>query len=93
MKFNPITNKLFSNDGNFIKQLYCPFKIEWDTLRVISDNRKRSCEICDRDILETENLTDSYIVSFIKNNPNACFKLNFNQENLEIIYKDVLEKN
>jgi hypothetical protein len=93
MKFNPITNKLFSDEGGFIKYLHCPFKVEWHTLRVNSDNGKRSCEICDRDILETENLSDSEILSIIKDNSHACLKLNFNQENLEIIYKDVLEKN
>jgi hypothetical protein len=89
MKFNPISNQLFSDDGKFIKKLYCPFKVEWNALRVNSDNRKRSCAICDKEIIDTENLTDSEIMSFMGNNPNACLKLNFNQENLEIVYKDV----
>lgn len=93
MKFNPITNELFSNEGTFIKHLHCPFKVEWDTLRLNSDNGKRSCEICDREILETEDLADIEILSFMKDNPYACLKLNFNQENLEIIYKDVFAKN
>ena len=30
MKFNPITNKLFSDDGGFIKKLRCICKIEID---------------------------------------------------------------
>jgi len=92
MKFNPITNELFSNEGNFIKQLHCPFKVEWDTLKVNSDNRNRSCSICDREIMDTQYLEDSEIISFIEDTPHACLKLNFNQENLEIVYKDVLEK-
>ncbi len=92
MKFNPITNKLFSDDGNFIKQLHCPYKVEWDTLEVNSYNGNRSCVICEREIIDTDHLKDSDILSFIKDNPSGCLKLNFNQENLEIVYKDVLEK-
>jgi len=92
MKFNPITNVLFSDDGKFIKELHCPFKVEWKTLRANSDIRNRSCTICDREIIDTENLADSEIMSFIGDDPNTCLKLNFNQENLEIVYKDVLEK-
>lgn len=92
MKFNPITNKLFSDDGDFIKHLHCPYKVEWDTLEGNSENGNRSCAICEREILDTYLLEDSEILSIIGDNPNACLKLNFNQENLEIVYKDVLEK-
>lgn len=92
MKFNPITNKLFSNNGRFIKQLHCPYKVEWDTLEGNSENSNRSCGICEREIIDTNHLNDSEILSFILNNPNTCLKLNFNQVNLEIVYKDVLEK-
>ena len=92
MKFNPITNKLFSNEGDFINQLHCPYKVEWDTLVGNSENGNRSCGICESEIIDTNHLEDSEIISFIGNNPNICLKLNFNQENLEIVYKDVLEK-
>ena len=92
MKFNPITSSLFTDDGRFIKQLHCPFKVEWRTLKDSSDNRNRSCSICEREIIDTEYLEDSEITSFIEDTPHACLKLNFNQENLEIVYKDVLEK-
>lgn len=92
MKFNPITNKLFSDDGDFIKHLHCPFKVEWETLESNSYNSNRNCGICEREIIDTNHLKDNEILSFIGDNPNACLKLNFNQENLEIVYKDVLEK-
>lgn len=92
MKFNPITNKLFSNDGGFIKKLHCPFKVEWETLNGNSENGNRSCGICDREIIDTNHLNDSEILSVIGDKPNACLKLNFNQINLEIVYRDVLEK-
>lgn len=92
MKFNPITNELFSNEGDFIKKLYCPFKVDWDTLNILSDKGNRSCKICDREIFDTENLLDYEILSIIGESPSACLKVNFNQENLEIVYQDVLEK-
>lgn len=92
MKFNPITSRLFSDDGRFIKQLHCPYKVEWNTLKGNSENGNRSCRICESEILDTYHLEDREILSFIGDNPNACLKLNFNQENLEIVYKDVLEK-
>jgi hypothetical protein len=92
MKFNPITNELFSNDGDFIKKLFCPFKVEWDRLNIISDKVNRSCKICDREIFDTANLLDYEIISIIGDSPSVCLKLNFNQENLEIVYQNVLEK-
>ncbi len=92
MKFNPISNELFSNDGHLIKKLHCPFKVEWDNLEVGSDKASRCCEICKKVIIDTVKLTDSEILSIVKDDPNTCLKLNFNQENLEIIFKDVLEK-
>jgi hypothetical protein len=92
MKFNPITNKLFCDDGGFIKKLHCPFKVEWESLIGNSENSNRRCGICERDIIDTNHLNDTEIQSIILDNPNTCLKLNFNQDNLQIVYKDVLEK-
>jgi hypothetical protein len=92
MKFNPITNKLFSDDGGFIKKLHCPFKVEWETLIGNSENSNRRCGICEREIIDTNHLNDTEIQFIILDNPNTCLKLNFNQGNLQIVYKDVLEK-
>lgn len=92
MKFNPISNDLFTNDGDFIKKLNCPLKIEWETLKGNFENSNRRCGICERDIIDTNHLNDSEIISIILDNPNTCLKLNFNQDNIAIIYKDVLEK-
>ncbi len=92
MKFNPISNELFSNDGHLIKKLHCPFKVEWETLIGNSENGNRRCGICEREIIDTNHLNDGEILSIILDNPNTCLKLNFNQDNIAIIYKDVLEK-
>ena len=85
MKFNPITKKLFSDDGQLIKKVNCPYKMQWDDLSPIDNeiNIKR-CSICDHNIIDTANLNDVQLLNLVRENPKTCFKINFNQQNLKI---------
>lgn len=83
MKFNPITNELFTDKGQYVKRLYCPYKVEWADMEKTSLSA-RKCSICKHDIIDTAFLTDEDLLKTVETNKNTCFKLNFYQHNLTI---------
>ncbi len=83
MKFDPITNELFTDKEQFVKRLYCPFKVEWADMEKTS-LRARNCGICNHDIIDTAFLTDEDLLKTVQTNKNTCFKLNLNQNNLTL---------
>ena len=86
MKFNPSTNEVFTDEGNLIKRLSCPYKIKWDALADVENTTKiRSCSICDHHIIDTAFLNDKELVSIMKINPDTCLKIDLNQSNIKII--------
>ncbi|NGX85394.1 hypothetical protein [Aequorivita sp. KMM 9714] len=68
MKFDPITKDVYTDKGEFVKTLNCPYKMSWDKLEVINSS-SRKCVNCDHLIIDTENLTDHNLLDIIKQNP------------------------
>ena len=51
MKFNPITQRLFTDDRCLIKRLHCPFKVDWRKLEPTpKDATARACDRCHHSI-------------------------------------------
>lgn len=89
MKFNPITMRLYTNSGIFLKKMECPLRINWNQLE--DNNRKtRKCNSCDRNIINTEFLSDKNLVELLKKNPNTCLKININQNNLSVVANEII---
>ncbi|NGX85290.1 hypothetical protein [Aequorivita sp. KMM 9714] len=84
MKFDPITKEVYTDKGEFVKTLNCPYKMSWDKLEVINSS-SRKCVNCDHLIIDTENLTDHNLLDIIKQNPQTCLKIDLNQQNIQII--------
>jgi hypothetical protein len=84
MKFDPIKKDVYTDDGEFIKQLNCPYKIRWDNLET-SNKIFRRCMNCDQLIVDTALLTDVEILSLMRKNPNSCLKISINQDNIKLI--------
>ncbi len=84
MKLDPITKKLFTDEGVFIKQLYCPYKIDWEQLAVTSANN-RTCTKCNHLIIDTAYVSDDALLQMLQQNPSTCLKIDFNQDNLTVI--------
>jgi hypothetical protein len=83
MLLDPITNKIFTAQGQFLKKLFCPYKISWESLQ--PSNGSRLCSKCDKTILDTKELTDDELLKILMKNPNTCLKINLDQSNLKII--------
>ncbi len=84
MKFNPITKQLYTDKDEFIKSLHCPFRVRWKSLD-LNNSYSKKCSNCDSLIIDTKLFTDKEIYNMVKLNPDTCFKIDLNQNNLEII--------
>jgi hypothetical protein len=83
MKFNPLTKKLYSNKGEFIKKLQCSYKINWNNLERQNDTT-RICSNCNHPIIDTSMHSDEELLALVNSNSETCLKIDLNQENLEV---------
>jgi hypothetical protein len=91
MIFNPITQTLFTNDGQFVKKLHCPYGVRWDGLVEAHGSPHRSCSVCQHPILDTATMADSELLSKLRSAPDTCLKVDLDQPNL-IVSHVVLPK-
>ena len=85
MKIKPSTKEIFTDAGAFVKRLYCPIHVKWKAMKKNGD-RSRICIECNKTIHDTDSLNDPYLAKLIKNDPQACLKVNLNQDNVKIIH-------
>lgn len=86
MKFDPIKKNLYTDTGELIKKLYCPYIMQWDNLiNKDEDNTMRQCSNCESNIVDTAFYNDEQLLSLIKKDKKTCLKVNLNQHNIQII--------
>jgi|TARA_B110000879_G_scaffold13840_1_gene17220 hypothetical protein len=85
MKINPSTKEIFTDTGEFIKRLHCPIHVKWNAMKKNGD-RSKICVKCNKTIYDTANLNDTDILKLIKNDPQACLRVNLNQDNVKIVH-------
>lgn len=83
MKFDPISESVFTDKDEFIKKLSCPYKINWENLEKAGPTQ-RKCSVCDHNIIDTELFTDNEILKMVNENPATCLKINLNQVNIKL---------
>lgn len=86
MKYNPITQELYTDAGNFLKQLHCPLAKRWEQLDPTSDVQAKTCSTCNKPVYDTSLFVDSELQDMLKNAPKTCLKLDLEQSNLTITY-------
>ena len=84
VQFNPISNTLFTDKGELIKELSCPLKKRWQELKAGSATPHRSCPECDKQVLDTSRLSDSEILEQVKKDPSTCLSVRAGQTNVSI---------
>lgn len=85
MKYNPLTNELFTDDGRLLKKLHCPFVQQWEAMTEAIPAYK-ICDRCSKAVHDTALLNEDKVQQLINNNAHACFKVDLNQDNLTITY-------
>ena len=89
MKFNPLTKDVYTDKGEFVKTMNCPYKMSWDNLET-TNSTMRKCANCDHLILDTEGITDEELLKIVRQNPETCLKIDLNQHNIKIVSNGIL---
>ena len=85
MIFKFATKELFSDKGVFIKKLHCPYHIKWQNLNNFKGTANRACNICDKTIYNSANMSDQQIVDLVTLDPKVCLKVGLNQSNVKTV--------
>ena len=87
MKFNPITNTLYTDKNKLIKKMHCPYpSLRWADLSSIDGSTDKSCAICEKNVVETQNMSDEVLLELMQEAPETCLKIDFNQNNIKIVH-------
>jgi len=86
MKYNPITQELYTDAEVFLKKLHCPLAKRWEQLDPTSSAQAKTCSTCNQPVYDTLLLEDSKLQEILKNAPETCLKVDLNQQNLTITY-------
>lgn len=92
--FNPLTKELFTDDGTYIKQLFCPLRKQWNDLETKgyegSDTaillKGKTCKECEKTVYDTSLLNENELQELFKNDPQTCLKIDINQPNLTLTH-------
>jgi len=84
MKFNPITQHLFTDNNQLIKKLNCPFNLNWKDLELTKSQCIKRCQLCNKEIIDTDNMTESYLLQRMKQSPALCLKVDLDQANITV---------
>ena len=84
--FDPVNRMLLDAQGRIVKHVNCPKLKSWHHLAATGDRRvaQRHCDSCDKAVLDTAHMTAEEIVSAVNDDPDVCFRIRLDQENIEI---------
>jgi hypothetical protein len=85
MKYNPLTNELFTDYGTMLKKLHCPLSQQWESMTKAIPTYK-VCSTCSKAVYDTALLNEDTIQELISNDAHACLKVDLNQQNITITY-------
>jgi Fe-S-cluster-containing dehydrogenase component len=89
MKFDPLSKHIYTDKGEFVKTMNCPYKMTWDNLE-ITNSTMRKCTNCDHLIVDTESISDEDLLKIVRQNPDTCLKIDLNQHNLKIVSNGII---
>ncbi len=75
MKYKPATKEIFTDEGKFIKNMNCPEKTEWETMKKGNCDLKRTCNICNKSVIDTEFLSDDEVLYLVEKDANTCLRI------------------
>lgn len=84
MKIDPTDSSLYTDSGQFLKTLACPYGKSWDAMNATSQGR-RICDTCSRVVHDTSSLSDNDLLSLLEHDPGACLMVSPRQSNCTLI--------
>ena len=71
---NIIDEKIFTQEGEYLKTIQCPKKISASDLEQ-KDEQTLYCNNCEKVIMDTEYLSEKELVNILKKNKDTCLKI------------------
>jgi len=75
MKFDTNSNTIYTDNGQFIKEMNCPKNVNWENLKITNNVIKRNCDVCNKAVFDTEFLTDEEVLFLARKDPKSCFRI------------------
>ena len=84
MKIDPSDDSLYTDSGEFLKTLHCPFSKRWELMK--PDNPGvRTCDTCSRRVHDTSPMTDAELIALLHHDPEACLMVSPLQKNCTVV--------
>ena len=71
---NIIDEKIFTHEGKYLKTIQCPKKISASDLKQ-KDEQTFYCNNCEKDIIDTQYISEKELVNILKKNKDTCLKI------------------
>ena len=71
---NIIDKKIFTQEGKYLKTIECPNKISAGDLEQ-KDEQTLYCNNCEKDIIDTQYISEKELVKILKKNKDTCLKI------------------
>lgn len=85
MRFDPVSKRLSTDDGRFIKELHCPLQKRWDEMEPVGDgDRVRTCGSCRKNVHNLEGMSDYEVLRRFRGEREECVMLRLDSPNLTI---------
>lgn len=89
VKFIANEKKLYTDDGQFIKELSCPLRKKWENLLKLDEkDLKRRCNACGKNVLNLSSLSDDQVLAIASYDPDVCVYIRSDADNLEWIGRE-----
>lgn len=88
MRFNPLTRNLYTDGGRLIKKLQCPHGRRWEEQLQTGQTLVKYCDICDRNISDTSDLSDEDVLRLVSHDPDICLRVSIGQSNIRVASDD-----
>ncbi len=84
MRFNPVKRILYTDKGEVIRKLDCPYRVSLPE-NSCEPHSEHICDICNGEIIDTNAFDDDVLLQLGKN-LSLCFKVDATQPNLRLVY-------
>lgn len=88
MKLDMHTRALYTDQGRLLKILHCPLQKRWKDLTPAGAAPHRSCNYCERQVLDTTALSDEQLADLLLLDPGTCLKVSTDQPNVQLITRE-----
>ena len=82
MLFNPMSKRIFDEEGRFLKKMSCPKGA------TAADLRNGACRLCDREVMPLDHTAELVALARLRANPDLCVSVSLEAPNVKVVLHD-----